>query len=254
MNSLFDRLGLYDFFNVIVAGGIVLLYSIGVANQWCILFRESWILGLFLLLVAYVLGIFCQEIGRFITETRLRIKDRQIGHMLKTKEEVEIVVTHYFQSKKRLAILNPKRIKDFLVKWIRVTDNKCKLEDYEDKFKKICKCSKEDETTLNPDEIKYAFACCIYYIGNRGKNQKVEKMRALYGMAQNLIGAGIMMIISGTVICLFGKQMLSGKVILCSLAATIVLELVGLVRVIVYSKHMIRMTMGVYQDCLENDD
>lgn len=33
MNSLFDRLGLYDFFNVIVAGGIVLLYSIGMLDK-----------------------------------------------------------------------------------------------------------------------------------------------------------------------------------------------------------------------------
>lgn len=242
MNSLFDRLGLYDFFNVIVAGGIVLLYSIGMLDKWCILFVDSWIMGLFLLLLAYVLGMICQEIGRLITETWLRIKDKQIEHMLESKDKIE----ENLEDTLKIDILKREKIKSFLAKQIQVTNNKYKVHDYKKYIEKITKDFEEKN-------VPYAFAYCIYYIRNLGKDQKVEKMRALYGMAQNLVGTGVMIVISGVFISLYLEQVPSGKVIICSLVVAILLVLIGLMRVFVYSKHMIRMTMGVYQVCLEND-
>lgn len=79
-------------------------------------------------------------------------------------------------------------------------------------------------------------------------------MRALYGMVQNLVGTGVLLVVSGALISWYLGQLPSRKVVICSLAVAIILVLVGLARVFVYSKHMIRMTMGVYQACLENDN
>lgn len=49
MDSLFDRPGLYDFFNVIVAGGIVLLYSLEIdsflVDTASFYFADTWLFG-----------------------------------------------------------------------------------------------------------------------------------------------------------------------------------------------------------------
>ena len=49
MNSLFDRLGLYDFFNIIVAGGLVLFYSLEIdsfiVDAASYYFRNTWLFG-----------------------------------------------------------------------------------------------------------------------------------------------------------------------------------------------------------------
>lgn len=167
--------------------------------------------------------------------------------------------------KKKLKIEKFKRekIRDILVRLAQVINIDCKVRNYKKYVEKISKDleekdifvnSEEDKKVLSGEQIKYAFAYCIYYIGNKGKNQKVEKMRALYGMAQNLIGSGVMIIISGVFILLQWRPTVNEKVVICFIVAAIIFVVAGLARVIVYSKHMIRMTMGVYQACLENDE
>lgn len=226
MESLFDRLGLYDFFNVITAGGIVLFYCLAsmfyLNKEIFTGLKEGWVLNVGLFLIVYVLGMICQEIGVFLTERKDGIRCAQIEMFLNIGN--------------------------------RVIDNDNKVEAYREHAGKILKIANVKEHKFDYVEGKRVFSHCIYYIENKGKNQKVEKMRGLMGMAQNLIGVAILVPICGAGVCLICKELPDAPFIICSSLILVVLLCLGIKRVILYNKQMIRMTMGVYEACMNEGE
>jgi hypothetical protein len=226
MEALFDRLGLYDFFNVITAGGIILFYCLAsifyLNGEIFTGLKEGWILNVGLFLIAYVLGMICQEIGVSLTECRKGVRHVQIEMFLNIGN--------------------------------RVIDNDSKVEAYRGCANKFLNLNITGNDKFDYEKSKRFFSHCIYYIENKGKNQKVEKMRALMGMAQNLIGVALLIPICGAGVCLVCKELPDAPFIICSGLFLGVVLCLGIKRVVLYHKQMIRMTMGVYEACMNEGE
>lgn len=246
MDSLLDRLGLYDFFNIIVAGGIVLFYSLGIDNfivdTASFYFADTWLFGAVIVGAAYLIGILCQQVGEFITKTVLKIKSRQVVHLLDKRADVEERL-----SKK----ITNNKLRKSLVDKLHVIGNDYSVRNYKQYANAILDEIEEPPHELNPNQLQYVYAHCICCIQNRGKNQKVEKMRALYGMAQNLVGAGLIVLLASAFLGLFHAGSVRDNYYLVTAIGALVLLAVAFERVFEYSKLTIRMTMGAYEACLK---
>ena len=249
MDSLLDRLGLYDFFNIIVAGGLVLFYSLEIdsfiVDTASYYFADTWLFGAVIVGAAYLIGLFCQQIGEFITKTLLKIKSRQVAHLLDKRADVE---------ERLIKKITNNKCRKHLVDKLHVIGNDYSVRNYKQYANAILDEIEEPPHELNPEQLQYVYAHCICYIQNHGKDQKVEKMRALYGMAQNLVGSGLIVLLSSAFFELLHVGNVSDNYYLVTAIGALVLLAVAFERVFEYSKLTIRMTMGAYEACLEKQE
>lgn len=227
MDNLFDKLGLYDFFNVLISGTVVFCSILFTSSEFYKvligILPDVFLRNTVLLITIYLLGLFCQEVGTCVEDKFLKIKESLTGNFLNNDNNV---------------VGNEYKIKAFQ-----------KLS--EDILKELG--FDEENIDFNQKQSMYIFAYCMYYIENKSKNKKVEKMRALYGMAKNLMGSSIVALVSLIIsfVTLFYLKinfcisLRHGYIIL----GCVVLFIMSLERAKRYMKYMIKMTMSVYQVC-----
>lgn len=168
--SFSEQLGLYDFFNLILAGATFIcglsLISEEIKNYlWNNLSFQK---GLGIILLIYILGMILQEIGSLIDRYVFRIYEGMNCRILKGKFDDK-----YEGKIKNSIIRNPivleryRRNADEVLKEFAFCDNEQRFE--------------------NDNVNGYVFSICQYYVSIHGKDKKVEKLRALFAMSKTLI-------------------------------------------------------------------
>ena len=178
-----EQLGLYDFFNVILSGAV---FVVGLCTINQDLSRFLWadmsvIKGVGLILLIYILGMILQEIGSFV--------DRYLFNIYKgTNQKIlkgEIGDSYKYEVQGSL-INNP-----FTLKHYREIADKLFTKEDMDAIKETCGNAKYENSLANG----YVFSIAQYHVAVYGKDQKVEKLRALFAMSKTLISCFLILAI-----------------------------------------------------------
>ncbi len=168
--SFSEQLGIYDFFNVLLSGVIFVCGCSVVSSS-----VSSWLWsemtfqkGLDIVLAIYVIGIILQEIGSIVDRKYFNIYKGMSQSILKGK-------------------LDDKYDKETTNKIIK---NPILLERYRKTAEKLVEEFKSDalKNDFDNDYVSgFVFGVSQYYVSVKGKDKKVEKMRALFAMSKTLI-------------------------------------------------------------------
>ncbi len=168
--SFSEQLGLYDFFNVLIYGatfvcGVSLLNEKLCQFLWGDLSFQK---GLGIVLLVYITGMLLQELGSFVDEKKTKI----------------------YKGMHR-SLLNGEEIDDFDKETSNyVFENPVVLSKYRDMAEESLKRLEKD---TNGDWYNkkyyngYIFSISQYYVSLKGKDKKVEKLRALFSMSKTLM-------------------------------------------------------------------
>lgn len=170
-NSFSEQLGIYDFFNVIVSGFIFTMgacfININIKNFLLEDINTSKILGIVVL--SYVFGLILQEIAA-ITEYLLPgLYRKTIKELFKGTPKSNNMDNDIF--KNPLVLKHYRNLADMVLNR-KILENEKEIQ-YESRFN-------------NEYVNKFVFSEFQYYIIVNGRNQKFEKMRALYNMSKIL--------------------------------------------------------------------
>ena len=227
MDNVSEKLGLYDFFNVISVGAIFILNIVflfpDVLSTYDMWLSDGSIKFAGIFVLSYLFGVFFQEIGANLENMKFFNIKRKFTNAFLINEEI--------------------------------IDNYVKLEQYrkyaKDIFKKKGILFSDNFT---PEQNEYIYSYIEYYIEHKGKNKKFEKMRALYGMSKSLICYVLFILVICLVACI------------PVIRSTLNTNIVGIVFTLIYSpiaiilyycrakrcmKYRIRMMMGIYEACIE---
>lgn len=159
METVFNKLGIYDFFNVLVSGGVLLFIIVCVYPGSYKIVKEflgqDTLLLFCMFLFCYILGVINQEIGNIIEDNFLKVKLKMTSGFLKEEN--------------------------------RIIENTQKISRYQKLAVDILKEEGGAETNLNEAQSQYVYSHCIYYVEKEGKSDKIERIRALYGMSKKFI-------------------------------------------------------------------
>ena len=153
MDTFFDKLGLYDFFSLII-GGVVFLcgnYLTGITDAQFIINMYATLDALltigFIFLISYLLGNFFQ-----------RIADKLFlgKYYSKTKHEILSVKDSVINNPVKLEIHRKRACKILATKGILV-----------------------EEENLEKAHSAFYFGYCSYYLQIKGKHEKMEKLRGM---------------------------------------------------------------------------
>lgn len=161
------QLGIYDFFNIIIAGA-VFIFSLCVVNSSiysCIWSNMNFVKGLGIVILIYIVGLILQELGSWADEKKFKIYERMSRSIIKnTNKSGEELKNDIVNNK--LLIKQYRKYADLV------------LDDLVDK---------SNSERFNDDSVNgFFFSVCQYYVAVNGKDKKVEKMRALFAMSQTL--------------------------------------------------------------------
>lgn len=168
--SFSEQLGLYDFFNVVLAGATFVCGLCAVSQEINRYFWDnlSFQKGLGLILLIYIIGMILQEMGSLIDRYIFRIYKGMNRSILKGN-----LKDNYESELKKNMIKNP-----ILLKRYRNTADEL-LKEYP---------FYEDNQHFENDNVNgYVFSVYQYYVSVHGKDKKVEKLRALFAMSKTLI-------------------------------------------------------------------
>lgn len=169
-SSFSEQLGVYDFFNVVLAGATFVGGVCIINRNLCNYIWNEFSLqkGLGLILLIYILGMILQEIGSLL--------DKKIFHIYKGMNQSILqgeIDSSYESETTNKIIKNPlvleqyRKNADRLLTGFSISENK------------------------NRFELKhvngYLFSMYQYYVSVCGKDKKVEKLRALFAMSKTLI-------------------------------------------------------------------
>lgn len=169
--SISEQLGLYDFFNVLIfgatfIGGVSLLNE----NVCCFLWYDlNFPKGLGIVVLIYMIGMLLQELGSKIDKHITKIYDGMSQRVLKGETTVSFEKETSNSIIKNPFILEKYRnvAKQSLVQFdFDISDNEC----FENEF-------------VNG----YFFSICQYYVSVKGKDKKIERLRALSSMSITLM-------------------------------------------------------------------
>lgn len=167
-SSFSEQLGIYDFFNVFIAGGTFVcgmcVININIARY--ILDSGNFIKSVGLILLIYLVGMILQEIGSKADRRYFNIYRGFNRSILKgaLDDKYNSETTNRF-------VKNP-----LVLERYRKTANNLLKDFY---F--------EDEHYFENDYVNgYVFSVCQYYVSIHGKDKKVEKLRALFAMSKTL--------------------------------------------------------------------
>lgn len=182
-----EQLGLYDFFNVILSGAVFVVGLCTINQDLSNFLWEdmSVVKGVGVVLLIYILGMILQEIGSCADRYLFNIYKGTNQRILKG----DIGKTYKYEAQGAL-IKNPFTLESYR----RVADKLLTARDSE-------KSSEgEDDQKIN-DRYEnslmngYVFSVAQYHVAVCGKDQKVEKLRALFAMSKTLIGCFLILAI-----------------------------------------------------------
>lgn len=169
-SSFSEQLGIYDFFNVVLAGATFVGGVCIINRNLCNYIWNDFSLqkGLGLILLIYVLGMILQEIGSLLDKKYLNIYKGMNQSTLQgeidggyKKETTNKII------KNPLVLEHYRKNADRLLTGFSISEDK------------------------NRFELKhvngYVFSMYQYYVAVCGKDKKVEKLRALFAMSKTLI-------------------------------------------------------------------
>lgn len=225
MDNISEKLGVHDFFNVLVTGAtaiIGLLYIFVPINtiKNLSLGIKEWIVTI---VICFILGIIFQEICSFVDRYFLRFREKMISSFLK-KDSTIIDNTNKktLYRKYGIQLLKDKHIK------------------YEEDF--------------TDSQCNYIYGYCNYYIEVRGKHSKIEKMRALYDMSRTLFCLFTVLLITYIIKQLSAvPQTLSIRVFCFNLLIFLTIILLFYYRMRRTLIYKFKMTMAVYENIIDSE-
>ncbi len=239
MENVSEKLGLYDFFNVISVGAIFIIHIVflfpDLLSSYDVWIKDSTIKFTGLFVLAYLLGLIFQELGAFLDEYTIRQKNNN-----------------------KITFLKKKITRNFLIN-NEIIDNNVKLEQYR-KYAKEILANKgfEISETLTSDQNEYIYSYIEYYIEHKNRSKKFEKMRALYGMSKSLFCS--MLILFLVWLFCYIPTVTSVTDIIC-IVRLVVTPIYIIISTIIYykrskrcMKYRVRMMMGVYESCIEEKE
>lgn len=172
MDSIISKFSLYDFFNLVFCGGIVIvgLHLMGYSPIVYIIETidapgYEFLNFLIIFLLCYLVGYVFQGIGSWFTSDIIKLQSRLTQNCL-NKNDNDVFGDEKDQTKLIIHRKNARKV--FQLKGI-ISNN----ETAED----------EENTTIPKDQCEYFFAYCSYVLQINGLAQKCEKMRALKGLS-----------------------------------------------------------------------
>lgn len=192
--SFSDQLGLYDFFNVLIYGatfvsGVSLLSESLCRFLWNNLTFQK---GLGVVLLIYIAGMLLQELGSKVDEYITKLYRGMHQRVLKgtAKEPFE------------------KETGNDIIK------NPVVLKRYRDVAKDLLNKTgigvKDDKDFDNEHINGYIFSISQYYVSVKGKDKKVEKLRALFSMSKTLMSCFFLLAICAVGVLLLNIDMSIG--------------------------------------------
>lgn len=164
-----DQLGIYDFFNILVSGAVFTFGVCVINSTFCdFVWKDiSFAKGVGIIVLFYVLGLVLQEIGSLADKKGFNIYRSMSRSILKST--FDSCGNEILSNK---VVVNALQIKQYrmyadsvMAGLVDMTDNK--------RFN-------------NDDYNGYFFSVCQYFVAVKGKDKKVEKMRALFDMSRTL--------------------------------------------------------------------
>lgn len=205
-----EQLGLYDFFDVIVSGAVLVFGASAISQTiYTLLWQDITVAkGLGIVLLVYISGVVLQEIGSILDRHFFRIKHFTRSTFLFDIEDkkTKLKLRYWFWSlleKNRL--IHSKLFKKYAKviqkkyslsskngKWNWVLSNKTLLSHYRNLAKQIYEDSfpcevLDEEMYMNEKFNSFVFSVIQYRVSCLGKDKKVEKLRALYSLARTLM-------------------------------------------------------------------
>lgn len=168
--SFSEQLGLYDFFNVLIYGATfvcgVCVINANVCNfLWDNLSFQK---GLAIVLLIYIIGMILQEVGSFV--------DRKYTNLYTGMHRS--ILTGSLDGKFEKENSN------------KIIKNPVVLKRYRDMADRLIEeyISKDNADRFENEYINgYVFSICQYVVAAKGKDKKVEKLRALFSMSKTLM-------------------------------------------------------------------
>ena len=273
-----EQLGLYDFFDVIVSGAVLVFGASAISQTiYTLLWQDITVAkGLGIVLLVYIAGVVLQEIGSILDRHFFRIKHFTRSTFLfdiediKTKHKLRYWfwslleknrLIHSMLFKKYAKVMQEKySLSSKNGKWNWVLSNKTLLDHYrnlaahiyEDSFpgKKLDK-----KMYMNEKFNSFVFSVIQYHVSCLGKDKKVEKLRALYSLARTLMICFGMFIIFIPVVNLsdYLKTWLNprgGEFIITFFIASLFLAILFFFRMKKCKKYMALIMLGNYDASL----
>lgn len=169
--SFSEQLGLYDFFNVLIYGA-TFVSGVSLLNEKLCRFlwdNLSFQKGLGVVLLIYITGMLLQELGSKVDEYGTKLYKGMHQRVLKgeAKEPFEKETGN------------------------DIIENPTVLKKYRDVAKELLNRdgfgAKDDKDFENEYINGYMFSISQYYVSVKGKDKKVEKLRALFSMSKTLM-------------------------------------------------------------------
>ncbi|MGQ5427001.1 hypothetical protein ACULPM_08215 [Thermophilibacter sp. ZX-H3] len=228
MEQVFERFSLYDFFNLLFSGGLLILglqilgfpvishieHGIGLPDNEVVYL-------LFMLLVCYVTGFILQGMGSWFDWHVFRSQTRMVNALLSDSGSI--------------------------------VHNKAKLRVYQSKAREILRRKKIAlrERAFSGEQSEYIFAYCSYVIQMSGRCAKAEKMRALKGLAMQWSVCFAMLAVLGIVpfSCQVARSAPLADMVwtLLMIGTCAILAVVCFFRMRENLKYWIRMVLAMYE-------
>ena len=228
MEWMFERFSLYDFFNLLFSGGLLLLglqilgfpvishieYGIGLPYNEVVYL-------LFMLLICYVAGFILQGLGSWFEWHILRSQPRMVNALLSDRGSI--------------------------------VHNKAKLRVYQSKAREVLrrKGIAFREEAFSGEQSEYIFAYCSYVIQMSGRCAKAEKMRALKGLAMQWSVCFAMLAVLGVVP--LGRRVAQSASFTDVIGALFMIGVCAILAVVCFFrmrenlKYWIRMVLAMYE-------
>lgn len=205
------KLGIMDFFNVILTGGLFTICTSWIYPVFWDLYtnitkeyqKESWV-GI--IIIFFGIGLILQEVGSYYDSRFEHIKDNVLNNFLKEELSLEKgligrifgVIEHGLKIIKKIFKKEPEKIEN------KIINNAIKLKIYIKHGEKILeKKVHRFSNKFSSEECRFIYAYCLYYVENKGKHAKYEKMRGLFDLARTMISSSLLLLLESCILMIY---------------------------------------------------
>lgn len=235
-----DQLGLYDFFNILISGVILLFGTCGIHDGiYHVLWDNMSIQkGLVIVVIIYLLGLIMQELGSLIDSKLLKVNKSMRHGFLKCSFD------------RRRGKINSNS----------VISNPLLLNHYRKLSDQLHVNNSENAGNYEDDNVNgYMYSVCQYYVSVSGKDQKVEKMRGLFGMSKSLVATFSTLLIINLILSAFIQAGCCSAAVLFPITRKSISLIFIFFTILFYyrmrktMKYMLLILLGTYDACLRSE-